>query len=339
MANGFFLGGAAEGMEVANRQALAEKTLADDTNLRTGALQLQERQFGNLQNQQGIERADKLIADTMATVAETVKAATAVGRDPASIQKAVQPLVDSAKAVAGRVGRDPNSLDAQVRALITNPGAVESAVVSGTAAASQAVAQDTAERRLLQQQQSQQGGQPEAELPRRYKTAQEKTTAENALRDDYLKQAKDFITVRDAKNRLDTIEKTGAGDIALVFSYMKLLDPGSTVREGEYATARNAAGVPDRVLALYNRALAGEQLSPKARTDITSQANRFYESAALQHDKLTTRFAGIAKRQGLNVDNVTVDVLPAERPKGKGENKGGGSIPPPPAGFNLIGGQ
>jgi len=34
---------------------------------------------------------------------------------------------------------------------------------------------------------------------------------------------------------------------------MKILDPGSVVREGEFATAQNSAGIPERIRAKYNR--------------------------------------------------------------------------------------
>lgn len=345
MPSGFFLGGMAEGAETANRQALAEQTLRDDTALRSRAIQLQERQFGNVQNQQAVERGDKLIADTMAHVAETVKQATTVGRDPASVLRAVQPLVDSAKAVAARVGRDPNSLDAQVRALITNPGAVESATVAGTAAATQAVAQDTAERNLLRAQQPPGAeGSADPELQRRYKTAQEKTSAENGLRDDFVKNSKEFLTVRDNVMNFKQAENSGAGDIVRVFAFMKIQDPGSTVREGEYATASNAAGVPEGIRAMYNKLVGGGVLSEEARKQVSSQVDRLYQSRLAQHDSLQTQFAGIAKRQGLNPNNVVVNFgmvnvpqpaaadtpLPRARPQMP-------EIPAPPPGFILNG--
>ena len=41
---------------------------------------------------------------------------------------------------------------------------------------------------------------------------------------------------------------SGASDIALLYGYMKVLDPGSTVREGEFATASNAGGIPDKIV-------------------------------------------------------------------------------------------
>jgi hypothetical protein len=153
-------------------------------------------------------------------------------------------------------------------------------------------------------------------------------SAEGSLRDDYIKNSGDFIKVRDAKNRIDNLEATGAGDMTLVFQFMKMLDPGSTVREGEFATAANSAGVPSAVQALYNKAIGQGSIGTKARSEILNQANKMFEAAGMQHDKTTTQFANIAKRLKLNPDNVVVDLgatgpVPSKK----------GAVPAPPAGF------
>jgi hypothetical protein len=67
-------------------------------------------------------------------------------------------------------------------------------------------------------------------------------------------------------------EPSAAGDLSLIFGYMKMLDPGSTVREGEFANAQNAGGIPDRVQAQYNRIASGERLSEGQRADFFKQA-------------------------------------------------------------------
>jgi hypothetical protein len=36
---------------------------------------------------------------------------------------------------------------------------------------------------------------------------------------------------------------------------MKMLDPTSVVREGEFATAQNAASIPIKIVNMYNKAL------------------------------------------------------------------------------------
>lgn len=159
---GFFLGGAAEGMESAEKQRLARETLATERGLRERGLGIQERgvgvqergatvneraqtlaekNAGRAAGQQGLERVDKQIAETMATVAETVKQGLAAGRDPATIQKAVAPLVDSVKRLAPFAKRDPGVFDAQVGALLTGPTPVETATVSGAAAKAKTIAE------------------------------------------------------------------------------------------------------------------------------------------------------------------------------------------------------
>jgi hypothetical protein len=49
---------------------------------------------------------------------------------------------------------------------------------------------------------------------------------------------------------------------------MKILDTGSTVREGEYATVENARSVPEKIKGLYNKVLAGTILTPEQRTEL-----------------------------------------------------------------------
>lgn len=87
------------------------------------------------------------------------------------------------------------------------------------------------------------------------------------LRSRYDSYTKDLRSVDAAYKKITTAPETAAGDMAMIFNYMKLLDPGSTVREGEFASAQQAAGVPSRVLNLYNRALSGERLTPEQRED------------------------------------------------------------------------
>ena len=88
---------------------------------------------------------------------------------------------------------------------------------------------------------------------------------EGKLRGEFINQNKVFMDVRDAWSRLNSSNDDAAGDLSLIFNYMKMLDPGSTVREGEFATAQNATGIPERVLNSYNNALKGTRLSSGQR--------------------------------------------------------------------------
>lgn len=298
MPSGFFYGGLAEGIDTAAKRNLAERSLEQEASLRDRALGVQERQIKRQEQNDAIGRADKQISDTMAVVGETIKSGLSVGRDPQAVLRAVGPLVQSAKQIATALGRDPAAIDAQVQALTLNPTGVETATAAGKAEGTKtATAQQTAESILS-------GGQSEGGF---IIDPAKRGEAENKLRDDYQKRSQNFMVLRDFKDRIDAAPNTGAGDIQLVFSFMKVLDPASTVREGEFATASNAAGVPSSVMALYNKIVGGGRLDDKARTEIRGSADTIWQKASQRQSQLTNDFTAAAKRGGLNPKNVIID--------------------------------
>lgn len=133
---------------------------------------------------------------------------------------------------------------------------------------------------------------------------------ENTLRDDFTKQSAPFITVRDNYARIKQItsgKPNAATDISLVFAYMKMLDPSSTVREGEYATAANAAGIPDQVRNAYNKAKDGQFLTPQQRQSFATQAGALYNSQWGSQRDLENQFKDIAKNSNARPDQVVID--------------------------------
>jgi len=75
-------------------------------------------------------------------------------------------------------------------------------------------------------------------------------------------------------------------DIALVFSFMKMLDPGSVVRESEFATAQNAAWVPDQVRNLYNKALQWTRLWSNQRAEFKNTAESLFKKEVSNFNKV-----------------------------------------------------
>lgn len=99
-------------------------------------------------------------------------------------------------------------------------------------------------------------------------------------------------------------DPSAAGDLALIFGVMKTLDPGSTVREGEFANAQNAGGVGDRVVSLYNRVLAGQRLSPEQRADFVRTAGTQHAAQQAAFQRIVDAYRGVAQRAGANVNDV-----------------------------------
>lgn len=119
-------------------------------------------------------------------------------------------------------------------------------------------------------------------------------------------EVKDYRTVEAAYNSVQAAARnpSAAGDLSLIFAYMKILDPGSVVREQEFANAQNAAGVPDRIRNLYNRALNGQRLNPSQRNDFLSQARNLYQSRRQNYDQIANEYRSYAQDYGVSPDRV-----------------------------------
>lgn len=129
------------------------------------------------------------------------------------------------------------------------------------------------------------------------------------LRKEFTKVSSDFREISDGLSRVQAGAElgTGAGDIATVIGFMKILDPGSVVREGEFATAENAQGVPDRIRTLYNRLLSGERLSPQVREEFVQAAETLARQKLAEQERVVERFTQEAQRLGIDPDRVIVD--------------------------------
>lgn len=114
-----------------------------------------------------------------------------------------------------------------------------------------------------------------------------------------------FDDTRGAFGRIQASnDGTPAGDLALIFNYMKLLDPGSVVREGEFATAQNATGVPQRVVNAYNQLLSGERLNPAQRKNFTDQAEKIFNQSEANFKTAINPLLNIGKSRGLTQDDI-----------------------------------
>jgi hypothetical protein len=133
---------------------------------------------------------------------------------------------------------------------------------------------------------------------------------EKDLRGEVIAINKDMRGVVDQFGRVETAvnNPSPANDIALVFSYMKMLDPTSVVREGEQATAQNAGGIPERVRAQWNRLQSGEQFTDGLRRDFYQSARDLYERKNADYQRDLGFYRELAGRNGLNPDNVVFDI-------------------------------
>lgn len=133
----------------------------------------------------------------------------------------------------------------------------------------------------------------------------------NTLRDEFNNNSKNFMTVvpmyKNIVAAATNPNPTAASDMSLIFAYMKLLDPNSTVREGEYATAQNAGSAWQKAGNLYNSILQGQKLQPEQRMNFAREAQGVYKSAASTQGQHISRYTDLAKRNGIDPANVIYD--------------------------------
>lgn len=101
---------------------------------------------------------------------------------------------------------------------------------------------------------------------------------------------------------------TPAGDLAGATKMMKLLDPGSVVRESELGMAMAATGLLDRLQNYATNVAAGTKLTPKQRQEFQALSDALYGESVKQYNSKRGEYQGIAERNGLN----TMDVLGSE---------------------------
>jgi hypothetical protein len=159
--------------------------------------------------------------------------------------------------------------------------------------------------------------------------ADKRPEAEGKMRQEYSNQTKVYQDVKAAYSRVLASREDAAGDLALIFNYMKMLDPGSVVREGEFATAQNAAGVPDRIWNLYNKTITGERLSGDQRKMFAKQAESLYKQALKDENTVRSGIERIAKGYGLNAANIFY--TPTEEPPTAPATEVSGAVAQPPA--------
>jgi len=118
---------------------------------------------------------------------------------------------------------------------------------------------------------------------------------------------------RTATMQLQNLGQSGspADDVAMIFSFMRALDPNSTVREGEFATAQNTAGIPERVRNYYNQAARGTLLGEQQRREFVNTAGRLYTERSRVYNDHADSYRRQLRSMGVENPNEFVPVAMA----------------------------
>lgn len=141
------------------------------------------------------------------------------------------------------------------------------------------------------------------------------------LEDDYRKEYNTKKIVKDSKeidsaiSRMDNVwnkyqsnpnpNSKNALDQALVITFNKMLDPGSVVRESEFARTPQGQSLISRIQGASEKlAEGGVGLTDAERDEIIVVAKQLQEGQMMQLEKEKKFYRELAEQRGLNIENI-----------------------------------
>jgi hypothetical protein len=151
--------------------------------------------------------------------------------------------------------------------------------------------------------------------------AQRDQATEMKMADDYRAQSKEFGQAKSAHEQLTatlgSATTSPAATLAAATKFMKILDPGSVVRESELGMALAASGVLDRAANYVSTLQSGKKLTATQAADFKMVSNQMFDAAKKVQQMIDTDYQSKAKQYGLRPEMVTQDL---------GQNAG--TVPP-----------
>src|SRR3990167_864328 len=114
-------------------------------------------------------------------------------------------------------------------------------------------------------------------------------------------------------------QETGAGDIALINSFQRLVDPGATVREGDVSVIRSAQGIVSRFLNAdggisdyyLEKAKSGRILTGEAVKDMVKVADDLYSRRLSGYNEIISPQRNLAENQGIDFETYISKEFPS----------------------------
>lgn len=141
------------------------------------------------------------------------------------------------------------------------------------------------------------------------KAFQDQTVRAKDLHSQFIQESKDFKKVRDSYARIKTLKNTRRGEVqmAIMFSFMKMLDPTSVVRENEQVLLDK---VDPRYLSLWthwNNLIERTWFSEEHVANIIDTARVMYQASAAQQTRLLKSYEKKAEAYRVPMEMVVSD--------------------------------
>lgn len=138
-------------------------------------------------------------------------------------------------------------------------------------------------------------------------------SGEQNLRTQWENRSKAFIEVDQNYRAMQNYaaNPSGPGDLALIISYAKILDPGSVVREGEIEVIKNTTNLPAALVAKYRGLVSDPKaasLDPDLRKEIVRVSGLKVQPLRDDLKNLAQSMAPVWKRGGYSPERIYTQV-------------------------------
>lgn len=126
-----------------------------------------------------------------------------------------------------------------------------------------------------------------------------------------------FSDITDQRGRIETMaaREDPAGDLALIVSFTKMLDPGSVAREGEVALTQSVASALQQAQMWLPRIQQGNTLlPPEVRKALLAAGKEMYQVYEKKYHDLAGDYTARAKAYGFAPERVLMGYRPPARP-------------------------
>ena len=148
---------------------------------------------------------------------------------------------------------------------------------------------------------------------------------ESGLRDDYRTDSKNYAEIKrqSAIIKSALADPSAAGTLSAATAYMKMLDPGSVVRESELGMAMQTQGMIDRLQSYWTTIEMGKVLTPTQKADFARLSDQYVKAAEDAQRNLNARYSELATGAGIDPKRVVMyDVKPPTQEKPKSRDIG-----------------
>ena len=134
---------------------------------------------------------------------------------------------------------------------------------------------------------------------------------------------KAYGALAETKAKMDTLlaDPSGVSDLGAATMFMKMLDPGSVVRESELAMAMQTTGLLDSMQNYYTKLKNGETLNPQQRAEFAAVTQRLFDAAQRAYAPVEQQYRQLAESYDFTPGRVAVPPVGVPKTVPPGERR------------------